>query len=185
MYMLAIEQPQTSNVQRLIIQAIALSSRRIKVSLSVLDIGRSRSIQRLVVLFLCPSPLDNIRNVPHDRQQQTNSQYRNTNNKRSSISRFIILPEDLRSVNTGRIGTHNNHGHRQCPLFRVSRGQRHPSDIKRVRERSESLGPDDSKVSNAFTAHFGEYPIEDITQQVACETSNDGWSAEVEVVGYV
>jgi hypothetical protein len=54
------------------------------------------------------------------------------------------------------------HGHGKSPFFRVSRRQRHPSDIERVRERAECLGPHDAKVSDVSIRELGKDAVENV-----------------------
>lgn len=48
-----------------------------------------------------------------------------------------------------------------------------------MRESSEDLGPNDSKVLRFLLFELSETTIEDVTNHVACKTCNDSFTTEV------
>lgn len=74
------------------------------------------------------------------------------------------------------------HNHRECSLLRVGTSERHPSNVERMRECSESLSPNDPEVSGTSIVDFCEASIHDVGKHGHAQASYNGLTTLVELV---
>ena len=78
----------------------------------------------------------------------------------------------------------NLHSHSDSAFLGISASERHPRDVQRVGESSKDLSPHYTKVFGALPVGsvFGEAAVEDVSDHVAGQTSDDGFTSEVAVM---
>jgi len=74
------------------------------------------------------------------------------------------------------------HGHGEGAFLRIGTCEGHPSNVKRMRESTEHLGPDNTEVAHVAFVGFGEDTVHDICQQVHAKTSYDSLTTSIAVV---
>lgn len=100
----------------------------------------------------------------------------------AAVKGGVLRAEDLRTINTGSVGAHDDHSHGQSADFGILAGERHPGNVERVAEGAKSLGPDNAKVTGSLESGVvGEDAVQDVAEQMAGHASNDGLATDITV----
>lgn len=92
---------------------------------------------------------------------------------------WAVRPTELMRGNMNHL-----HCHSKSAFFGIVAGQRHPGDVEGMREGSERLSPNNSKVSHTTKAKLCKDTVEDVTEEMHAETSYDGFTTFVTAFCY-